>query len=450
MKRILLILILIFIITRILQQIYFRTNVVRTIDREEFTTAEVNTGIIEVTTDGFWPLSTYAHACTHQFGSYSDSNQDDFAVIQSLSIGTQATESDKGFFLGKGLMNWLKASLCKNIDSIDVWISVFTSTMEGFKGVTSMTFNRLFHSSVSDLITGLLLGSDSASKGSNSHLYKVTGTQHLFAISGFHLTFIVAFVNNLYSNYFSKSMVILCNLVISWLYVCLVGLSPGLFRAFAMFAISNLAWYHNRQKWAIHSFTLTFLLVILIDIQALSSIGFQLSYSATFGILIFISLFDNFADISNSFFTDFSRVGGGILHYFYSSILISFAAQIAVFPLLIYHFHEISLVGVIATTVVSWTIPIILQYGFFIAIIQFFVSHGFLIYFSLPLFMIAKLLFFLLSTLSFDNAVITVADVPIWVIFAIYSVIILIYTAILFNRRSKTINKHEEIYHFCL
>ena len=448
MKRLVLMFLFILILLIILQELYVRTN------KGMGSMPENLKGYMSVA-----PTSTQHNELrwlcydtpvlwVSGFTTYSDELLPQKAQINSLHISSLSTAIDRVFFILKGLILSTKNVFCYFVVSIDVWKGVFSEFRMSLLEVIELSFNLMYHSSISNIITGLTLGIDRASKGGNSHLFKVTGTQHLMAISGFNLSFFVAFVNRLYGKYFSKSTVLLLNLLIACFFIWIIGMSSGLIRAFLMFVGSHLAYLLKRQSRVLYIFFMTLLFVIIFDISSIFTIGFQLSYAATLGIILFANVNYKIENITQSVLVGSPGVSINFLEYSLVGLGVSFAAQLLVLPLLLFYFQEFSLVGAVATVAVSWSMPLILQFGVVLAIAQFFVPLKIVFIFSIPLFAISKSVLFLLNLFYYDSFLLHYSGFSIWHLFGYYIAFLLIYGIILSFKMNRKRKKHAKIYHF--
>ncbi len=448
MKRLILILLFIIIVLRILQQLY-----VRVISEELIISGHKSGGLVGVTTqslsnstNGFCdklPGFNVHGLITYNDGFYPKTVKNNIWHISSHSIN-----SDKVLFTLKGLISSTKKVLCLFHVSIHVWKGVFSDFRAVLLEKIERGFNMLFHSSISDMVIGLTLGIDKASTGGNKHLFKVTGTQHLMAISGFNLSFFVAFVNRLYGKFFSKSTVLVLNLLSASFFLWIVGMYPGLIRAFLMFVVSHLALLLKRQTTVVYSFCFTLIIVILIDLSSILEVGFQLSYAATLGIILFSTFHSKTESVVQTILINSSSTSMSLLEYLFVGLSVSFAAQVMVVPLLLYYFQEFSLVGGVATVVVSWAMPLILQLGILAAVAQFVVPLKILFLFSIPLVLISKTVLFLLNLFNYDFFLLAYSGFNLWLLLGYYSTFLLIYVLILLFIMSKKRKKYAEIYHF--
>ena len=97
--------------------------------------------------------------------------------------------------------------------------------------------------------------------------------------------------------------------------------------------------------------------MLFINPAILDNIGFQLSFLATAGIILFRErVSDFFKHIPKAFNDDLST---------------TLAAQILVVPVLFYHFGSVSAISVVANATILWTIPIATIAGFVFLIASF-------------------------------------------------------------------------------
>lgn len=447
MHKYILIIIFILILTIILQQLYFRTNNLQSSIEEGSTQNHENELKTVHLSTNFEIVSLLGYTRMKAFSTYSDIKTAAIGFFDNLSISRESLVIDKHFFSKKGLILESKDCFITWSCSIDVWKrffnffeTQFVRAREGFTTRSTTTLNQMFYSSISEVVTRLLLGNATPTTAINSHLYKVTGTLHLFAISGFHLTFFISFVRKSYAHIFSKKGIFLCDLLFSTVFFCLVGYSPGLLRAFFMFLLSSIAWSLNRQKNGILSLFFSFLIANLIDLKALNQVGFQLSYGATLGILLY----------SQAYFSRFSQVKNKFIRILLNNLGISFAAQIAILPLVLYHFGTISLLSTVVTVFVSWLVPLIMQLGYSFVLFSFIVPQNILFILSLPLFFAVSTLLQILEFFNFDGALISVPNfsiVHVCMYYGSFVVFGLLWYVVL---RTKNDAKNNKIYHFSL
>ncbi|HOL21259.1 MAG TPA: ComEC/Rec2 family competence protein [bacterium] len=153
-----------------------------------------------------------------------------------------------------------------------------------------------------------------------------SGTYHLLVISGLHIGFILLFLRALFipladlNNRHPKVLPAFA-LIVMWFYAGITGFKVPVVRAVLMCSLFFTGELLERDMDIITSIMAAAFLLLLINPCNLFDVSFQLSFTATLGIVLFWRRFKLIES-----------------NYIKSLLLTSSAAQIAVFPLLLYHF----------------------------------------------------------------------------------------------------------------
>ena len=117
------------------------------------------------------------------------------------------------------------------------------------------------------------------------------GIIHVLAISGLHVgiiyMFLIFILNPLSRKKWSKTFSYCLKISILISFAFITGLSPSVMRATLMFVIMIIGKMLNRNTHILNSVFLSFFLLLVIDPFKLFDVGFQLSYSAVLGIILF-------------------------------------------------------------------------------------------------------------------------------------------------------------------
>lgn len=144
------------------------------------------------------------------------------------------------------------------------------------------------HAEVDTIYLAMLLGHKAELSPEQRERYQMTGTMHLFAISGLHIgviaTVIAQFLNLIR---IPRRLNPWIGLPFLYLYVEITGASPSAVRAFLMAAFFWASFALQRQRNPVAALVGSALFVLLIQPTQLWSIGFQLSYTVVLSILIF-------------------------------------------------------------------------------------------------------------------------------------------------------------------
>ncbi len=163
-----------------------------------------------------------------------------------------------------------------------------------------------------------------------------TGTAHLVAIAGLHMTgFTTAFFLLLIALRFSQRQAALTALLFSLFYMGIAGFGIPVQRAALMGAAVYAAILWKREVQSMNLLFLACFLILAIDPQALVSVSFQLSFLSVFSLLCLP------ARKTNPLWIEPFRI--------------SLAILAGTLPAAAYHFHRVSWVGLIANL---WAIPL--------------------------------------------------------------------------------------------
>jgi len=150
------------------------------------------------------------------------------------------------------------------------------------------------------------------------------------------------------------------------LFTILTGASASVIRSALMGGLVLLANNSGRLYNPKNSLTLAAFLMVLANPMILRyDIGFQLSFFATMGI-IYVAPFLNsyFKKMQGSPVNSDNRAALYLL-YLKETFLMTFSAQLMVLPLLLFYFHNFSLVALPANLIILPLIPLAMTLGFF-------------------------------------------------------------------------------------
>ncbi len=119
------------------------------------------------------------------------------------------------------------------------------------------------------------------------------GLQHLLAISGFHFALLSLTISLALKKLFSIKTTCLILIFFMTCYLLYIGNSASIKRAYIAILIHLTGHFLSLKPRALNSLCLSCLILLIINPLELRSLGFQLSYAATFGILtLFKPTFD--------------------------------------------------------------------------------------------------------------------------------------------------------------
>ena len=142
------------------------------------------------------------------------------------------------------------------------------------------------------VVAAMVLGDKRALTRELRDVYTVSGASHVLALSGLHLSIIYLLLTRLSlgRRRFWAGQVL--TVVALWAYALLTGLSPSLVRAATMLSVYALFALGGRRHAPLGVLSFTAIVMLLADGSALFDLGFQLSFLAMLGILLFVPRFD--------------------------------------------------------------------------------------------------------------------------------------------------------------
>jgi competence protein ComEC len=164
--------------------------------------------------------------------------------------------------------------------------------------------------------------------------YSNTGVVHIIAISGMHLALIYVLLAWVFARLpfvkSSKWLQVILMLGCLWLFSLLTGASASVLRAAVMFSFIAVGkTFFEKTASVYNALAASALLLLCYNPYYLWDVGFQLSYLAVTGIVIFQKPIYNLLYIKNKW-----------ADKVWELMAVSLAAQLLTFPVCIYYFHQ--------------------------------------------------------------------------------------------------------------
>lgn len=211
-----------------------------------------------------------------------------------------------------------------------------------------------------EFLKGIMLADRTEMDAQTVQDFNRSGLVHLLAISGSHMAIIFWLILYLLKPVFTgnkRFIPVLVSLVFIWLFAVLIDFGSSVVRSCIMLTVYYAAVLLQRKPDLLHAMALSALLILLYDTHQLFDVGFQLSYLAVFGIFW----------LNRPIRNRLPRIRGRA-KFLTSIISITLAAQIATLPLVLYYFHQFSVMSVLANLVIIPMAEIILVSSLFLTI----------------------------------------------------------------------------------
>ncbi|HQV63291.1 MAG TPA: ComEC/Rec2 family competence protein [Anaerolineales bacterium] len=220
---------------------------------------------------------------------------------------------------------------------------------------------RLFNDPESSLLAGILLGVDTGLTKDLQNAFKNTGTAHIIAISGFNIAIIAGIFFSMFKTIFGERLGAVFAILAIAFYTFLVGADAAVVRAALMGSISLLARQLGRRNTGLNALAIVAFVMAIINPLVLWDVGFQLSFFATLGLILYAEPFSNFTGnlISKITKTENSK----LTQIINDNVILTFAAQLTTIPIMAYHFKRISLISFIANPFILPVQPAVMIIG---------------------------------------------------------------------------------------
>ncbi|PID83089.1 hypothetical protein CSB11_03080 [Candidatus Campbellbacteria bacterium] len=210
------------------------------------------------------------------------------------------------------------------------------------------------------LMSGLLIGAKENMSKEVLENFRKTGIIHIVVLSGFNLTLVAEFFMKIFA-VLGLGLSSLFGSISILAFVIITGATATVVRASLMALIVIFANYTGRKSDALKAlFTAGFLMLLYNPSLLLFDPSFQLSFLATFGLLLLSEkISQKIKFIPNNFLA------------FREILSATISTQIFVFPFLMYQMGEISIISPLVNILVLIIVPITMFLGFLVILFSF-------------------------------------------------------------------------------
>ncbi|MDD5132399.1 MAG: ComEC/Rec2 family competence protein [bacterium] len=225
------------------------------------------------------------------------------------------------------------------------WIKILRENMAG-----NISYGLPAESSA--LLRGIMLGEKTEVSREIKDMFAATGVMHILAVSGLNVGMVAVIFFFVLTVLFrckkkQASFILIFILVI---FAQVTGSQASVNRAVVMALVGLAAVILERDRDMLNSLCLAALILLVYDPGNLFNVGFQLSFAATLGIILFTPKM-------MAIFKPLGKIIGG-------SLAVTLGAQAAVLPLIMYYFHKVSIVSPLTNLAVVPLVGIITGVGF--------------------------------------------------------------------------------------
>lgn len=189
-----------------------------------------------------------------------------------------------------------------------------------------------------------------------------SGLAHLLAISGTHMAIIfwgVLWLLQWILPLRGRKLAIILSLGFIWAFAIFIDYGNSVVRACLMLTTYYIMILLQRKPDLLHALGLAGLVILVLDTQQLFDVGFQLSFLAVLGIYWLNKPFEGL----------FPKVKKPWLKNLRSIATITLSAQVITLPLVLYYFHQFSLISVVANLVILPASEVIIVFSLVLTVV---------------------------------------------------------------------------------
>ncbi len=237
------------------------------------------------------------------------------------------------------------------------------------------------------LLEAMVLGDRSSFTPDIRDRLSISGTYHITAISGMHIVIISAILFYIFSFLgISRRWSALFSLLGIIFFIFFVGAPVSAIRAGIMAGLLLLSYAFYRRARSFRTICFAATAMLALNPLLLSyDLGFQLSFLAVLGIIYFQPKIKEIIEEKNAFLKEKETLC--------NLLSVTLAAQMFVFPLILYNFGHIPVFSVFANILIVPLLPFIMIFGIFTAITG-------LLVFSFPVYLLLSFVLFVISLIS--------------------------------------------------
>ncbi|MBU2052225.1 ComEC/Rec2 family competence protein [Patescibacteria group bacterium] len=208
----------------------------------------------------------------------------------------------------------------------------------GLKNKLESWFSRILPEPESSLLAGIVLGSKRGLPQDFWQALQKTGTLHIVVASGYNVTIVMGVTISLLAGLVKRWQAITLGIAAVMIYSFMAGWEPAIVRAAVMGSLAYFGQALGKLSDGLHLLVLAVMVMLVYNPLFIWDIGFQLSVMATFGLILICPRLP--------------RLPQGVGE--------SLAAQIMVWPILVYNFGQMSVFGIVVNGLILWLVPYIM------------------------------------------------------------------------------------------
>ncbi len=238
--------------------------------------------------------------------------------------------------------------------------SPFWHALYDFRQHVSVVITHILPEPHAALLSAILLGKRSGIPASLYAQFNATGTSHIIVISGSNIAILCGVLLRVVTRLAGRRIALYASLLGITAYVLLAGADAPVMRAAIMGGLYMLALRFGRRAEVRTSLMFAATLMTLINPAWLRDPGFQLSFSATAGLIWLVPLLE---DVLNRWLSRLPGAAALLSGLLGDGLVVTLAAQITTLPVIAYHFGRVSPVSLLTNVLIVPVQPLIMLSG---------------------------------------------------------------------------------------
>ncbi len=263
-------------------------------------------------------------------------NKGDKVFIHKEIEKTNCSKSGSGF--NKYSMQGIHYTAYIYDNDITLLQKTDTGFREKFKIMLNQRIERLYNEDVSAMVKALFTGNISPIKKKIILSFRNAGAIHVLSASGLHIGIAAGLPLFLVFFGIGRNKILIFSILTVSAYLYITDMPVSLVRASLMFYLFATQRFLHRKSNSINALMLAASMIIIIAPWDIYNLGFQLSFGATLGILLFYNIY------MKSF--------RGLPPFLRKSFSLSISSQIFTIPLIIYHLGQLNTISLLSNIII--------------------------------------------------------------------------------------------------
>lgn len=301
-------------------------------------------------------LSQSISKCTVDIGHFYFEIYDfcEFSQNSRISVIGRVNKQLIDIFLGKIFLSDALIDTSNSELILRTKVNDNSSLLGNFREKISSIYTKYLPAREAALVAGIVLGDKKGISGDFNKEMVNSGTIHIAVASGYNVMIVGGTVLTILFWFAKRNLATLIVVIVMLFYALLAGGEPPVMRALLMASLLYFGKAIGRQQatwWAL-LFTVWFMLMINLDL--LRSVSFQLSVAASVGLMIVEPALLKYIDTLNS----------RLIHIFKNlGITTTVSTMITTAPIIWWHFGRFTFNGLLSNTLVLPLVPFLMLFG---------------------------------------------------------------------------------------